>query len=94
MQGGKKMVQRSYIRKGKFYFVLKSRKIVKDNKDLWGSLFSENSWKGSECAIINPIKMYEKFGFYYVELIILKMFQTKFEFIRKPSEFFMQHTKI
>ena len=42
-------------------FVLKSRKIhQKDNKDLWNSLFSENSWKGSESAIINPIKMYGK----------------------------------
>ena len=29
-------------------FVLKSRKIhQKDNKDLWNSLFSENSWKGT-----------------------------------------------
>ena len=42
-------------------FVLKSRKIhQKDNKHLWNNLFSENSWKGSESAIINPIKMYGK----------------------------------
>ena len=40
-------------------------------------------WKGSESAIINPIKMYGKdLAFYYVGLIILKIFQIRFQFIQ------------
>ena len=64
LQGGKKdeFKESISIRDEKLLnFTLKSRKIhQKDNKHLWSSLFSESSWKGSECAILNPIKMYGK----------------------------------
>ncbi len=94
LQGGKKdeFKESISIENGELLnFVLKSRKIhQKDNKDLWNSLFSENSWKGSESAIINPVKIHGKdLGFILCRIDHFKNISDKdLSSFKNLSEFF------